>query len=419
MSILEKQSLNIDQFSTNSFDTLKHLIEIIEESEFKVELLELYKIDSKNNYVIKIGNCKQLVAALKEIDSQCKKIDIISKIKDVQLKNLLEEEKALFEIYHIKDKSLIAQNGSDILETETRYSAKNDILDYYNFSKFANYCRDKEYEELITIINDHLKKKNAQNSDLKKLRLIYVEADKKFYIRAITSDNDYKNFGINFSVFVALMSMNEYVEKTQNEIFINRYLVDDSTLYISFSLKKKTQISNNLSLSFNLILENDEIKRGAVSFNGIFKLEYKDKNSHSEIYLKPNGLIRTGYNQPTDLLTYHHRGKVESVLEKIKDLPTLIDNYIEQVRRDAQRISAIRMPDDVRKFISEKIKNAKKAEFQVYKKDVFNKLMSMNVDSTFSLFELLRQVEDLFEHDDVISRDFWRKKLYESLIDKK
>ncbi len=43
--------------------------------------------------------------------------------------------------------------------------------------------------------------------------------------------------------------------------------------------------------------------------------------------------------------------------------------------------------------------------------------MGISVDSTFKLFELFREVEDLFEHDDIISRDFWRMKLYEALIE--
>ncbi|RZL36926.1 MAG: hypothetical protein EOO96_06010 [Pedobacter sp.] len=78
----------------------------------------------------------------------------------------------------------------------------------------------------------------------------------------------------------------------------------------------------------------------------------------------------------------------------------------------------IKHPDDVRKFISNKVKNSKKPEFKVYKEKVFNKLMSVSVDNTFKLFALLRQIEDLFEHDDVISLNFWRTKLYEALVEK-
>ena len=45
--------------------------------------------------------------------------------------------------------------------------------------------------------------------------------------------------------------------------------------------------------------------------------------------------------------------------------------------------------------------------------------MEITADNTFNLFEVFRQVEELFENEDVISRDYWREKLYESLIEKK
>jgi hypothetical protein len=167
-----------------------------------------------------------------------------------------------------------------------------------------------------------------------------------------------------------------------------------------------------------LILENDEIKRSAVSFNGIFKLKWEEDDKKSEIFLKPTGVKKDDKNHPVDLLTYQHRGNVEGVFEKIKKLPDLIDFFINQVSEDAKRISNIQNPDDVRKFIKDKVKNSRKAEFQVYKNEILKKLMSISVDNTFKLFELLREVEDLFEHEDIISINFWRTKLYEALIKK-
>lgn len=76
-------------------------------------------------------------------------------------------------------------------------------------------------------------------------------------------------------------------------------------------------------------------------------------------------------------------------------------------------------PNDVKNYIADKIKKSKKAEFKEYKTSVFNKLMNINVSNTFELFELLRQVEELFEHEDIVAKDFWRQKLYETLTSKK
>src|SRR5699024_6604364 len=105
--------------------------------------------------------------------------------------------------------------------------------------------------------------------------------------------------------------------------------------------------------------------------------------------------------------------------EKIKSLPDLINFFINQVSEDAKNISDIKNPKDVRLYLARKIKFSKKPEFKKYKDTVFNKLMKITVDNTFNLFEIFREIEELFENEDVISRDYWREKLYESLIEKR
>ncbi|GAB2786336.1 hypothetical protein HNQ93_002876 [Hymenobacter luteus] len=417
--ILESESSKKDDFESNSFVTAKQLLGILEKrNEFKEDLQKIFEIDENKNEVFKIGNASYLLSSLNRLDKQCEKIDITSKIKNIYLSKILEEEKALFEVFSTNDNFIRSKTKSDLLIAETRYSAKNDILDYFNFSKFANYCRDKEFDSLINTIKEYLRDKNSNNEEEKNLRLIYKNSDEKFYIRAFTSGNGYKDFGINFSVFFALVALGRYVETSKNEIFIDNYRVDDSTLYVSFSMKNQVRVSNNLHLSFNLILENDEIKRSSVSFNGVFKLKFEDNSKTSQIYIRPKGIKTDEYNHPVDLLTFPHRGKVETIFDKTKQLPQLIDFFIKQVSDDAKKIANIQNPDDVRKFISEKVKNSKNQEFKTYKDAVYKKLTTINVDNTFKLFELLREVEELFEHDDVISRNFWRTKLYESLIER-
>ena len=45
--------------------------------------------------------------------------------------------------------------------------------------------------------------------------------------------------------------------------------------------------------------------------------------------------------------------------------------------------------------------------------------MRVTTENTFTLFEIFREIEELFDNEDVVSRDYWREKLYESLIEKK
>lgn len=419
-TILEKKSFSQNDFHASSYVKTDKLLKIVDDTEYGDALIKVFGIDTKKSSIIKVGNAVSLLHDLLKLDEQCQKIDILSMIKDVNLLKMLEGEKAIFEILNVSDEAVKKLNKSDILITETRYSAKNDILDYHHFSRFANYCRDLSYHDLVKTVVGYLKVNSDENKELKKLRLLYKLEDKAFYLRAWTSPTGYKDFGINFSVFVALISLSKYVESSGNEVFINNYQVDDSTLYVSFALNKQEPVPNtNLALSFNLILENDEIKRSPVSFNGIFKLEVRGQEKDSAIYLKPKGYIGKNSEYPTDLLSYQHRGNVQTVFDRIKDLPQLIEFYIQQVSEDTKEIAKIKKPNDVKEMIARKTKLSKKPEFQKYKAGVFNKLMSISVDSMYQLFELLRQVEELFEHDDVVSKDFWRSKLYESLTERK
>lgn len=417
--IIESTTNQFESFKTQSFINTRKMFSLLQEhDEFKEDLIRIFNIDIDNNQMIKIGNSNYLVKSLLKINEKCKKIDINTLTKDVYLRKMLEAEKAEFEIFNIEDFYIKKHVLSDILVGETVYSAKADLLDIYNLSKFANYCRDKEYSDLIDVIKEYLKVKNSENKEKIKLRLVHKFEDNKFYIRALTSTSVYKDFGINFSVFVALISLSKYVEKSDNEIYIDKYKVSESQLFVSFAFKNEIVINENLKLSFNLILENDEIKRNPVAFNGVFKLKWERDNKTSEIFLKPVGLKKIKKSKPVDLLTYYHKGDVQGVFNKIQKLPELIDFFINQVSNDAKRIVKITHPEDIKNLIAEKVKNSRKAEFRIYKIAILRKLTSISVSTTFSLFELLRDVEELFEHDDIISINFWRTKLYDALINR-
>lgn len=414
--ILERKTKVFDNFTEESFVTTNELLDLLEKrNSFKDELIELFELGNNGSSIIQIGNSQSLVDSLIEFDSKCEKFDIDIDMKDIHLLKMLKGEKAIFEIFSIDNEQIINTVNSDKLNVESRYSSKMELLDYYEFNKFANYCRDREYNDLIETIKGYLDAKNLNNHDQRSLRLIHKFDDNKFYLRALTSINGYKDFGLNFSVFVALMSLNEYVADTGQRIFISSYFIDDSSIYVTFALDEKIKVNDNLEIKFELILENDEIKRNAVSFNGMFKLIYSGQNSESEIYIKPKG-YRKENRKPTDLLSYQHRGKVENVLNNISELPELIEFYIKQVCEDTERISNFKNPDHIRRFLSSSIKRAQKVEFQKYKDKIFKKLMSIKVDNTFKLFELLSEVEELFETDDIISRDYWRTRIYEALV---
>ena len=74
-------------------------------------------------------------------------------------------------------------------------------------------------------------------------------------------------------------------------------------------------------------------------------------------------------------------------------------------------------PQQVKDFIQQKIQHARKDDFVGYKTAIVEKLARIEVHSVFDLFDLLRNVEELFG-DDIKSKNFWRQKLYDALINR-
>lgn len=417
MSIIDKKTRNFtDEGSVQTMVSLEHAIAVLsKDNEYVDEVLNCFSVDRENERVIRIGNVRTLLEDIADLDSSAEKRDVRVKVRNIVLDRMLEGEAALFSLYGIDDPELCRLMGADHFQVETRYSAKDDILDLNKFSKFANHCRDKGWSDLLDYITRYVKI-HTDNEDYCSARLIKPVGSEGYLLRAITSDRAYRNYGINFSVLVALLALNRYVISTKANVFVDNYQIDDSRIHLSFRLGDQVRVADNLVLSFSLILENDEIKDSSVSFNGEFRLEYLAGVRSTHIVLRPEAFRDTDERSfNTDMLNYTHSMKVENVYEKITGLPLFIEKYVGHVSEYARNIIDIKNPGEVKSFIINTVNRAKKSEFLQYKDDVLRALASIESDSIFNLFEALRNVEDLFG-DDIESREYWRSKLFRMLF---
>ena len=385
------------------------------DNEYVDKVLECFSVDRSKEKVIQIGNVKNLLEDISILDSMAEKKDVRVKVRDIVLDKMLEEEAALFTLYGISDLDLVKKLHADHIQVESRYSAKNDVLEIHKLGKFANFCRDNKWSDLLDYINEYIRN-HTKNDEFCSARLIRPIESDRYLLRAVTSDKVYRNYGINFSVLVALLSVNRYAMSTKSDVFIDNYQIDDSRVYLSFRLGAPVRISDNLELSFSLILENDEIKDSSVSFSGVFQLMYTSEGRNTNITLRPNTSHYPGemsYN--TDMLTYTHSMSVEKVYDKISNLPLYIEKYVSQVAKYAKAIIDIKNPNEVKSFIVEAVNKAKKDEFSKYKEAVLRRLAAIESNSIFDLFEALRSVEELFG-EDIVSREYWRKKLFNLLF---
>ena len=162
-------------------------------------------------------------------------------------------------------------------------------------------------------------------------------------------------------------------------------------------------------------MENDEIRQSSVILNAEFRVVYKKDEKESGIFIKPTNYLKEHGAYSQDMLTYSHGVNVKTAISKVSELPKMIDKYIEQISKDAVAIKSIKKPQVVKEFIQQKIQDSRKEDFIGYKPEIIKKLASMEVNSVFELFELLRKVEELFG-EDIKSKNFWRQKLYDALI---
>ena len=419
MGILKNKTGHFNASQPDSLVSLRKAVEVLShDNEFTNEVLRCFSINPESPEQIKqplrVGNVKQLLDALADLDDQDWKIDVPTELHSIDLEKVLENDYAQFHLYGIKNPDLVKAIRADHLQVESRYSARSDMLEYYNFSKFASFLHLHQMDPYAKSIWEHLQRTIGEEKRCS-ARLLYHKEEDKYYLRAVTSELGYKNYGINFSVLVALLAVDSYARSNNDIVFIDQYNVDDSTVDLSFQFSKQVSLGKGMSLSLNLLLNNDEIRQSSVAMNAMFKVQY-DKDGNS-LYLKPASYEVKPKQYVADMLTYTHAMKVSTVYKKIKTLPVLIEKYIQQVKDNADAILNIKDPQIIKDHLLRKVERARKEEFMGYKEAVIKKIISMEVKTVFDLFEVLRSVEELFG-DDIRSRTFWRERLYETLINR-
>ena len=197
MGIITAIHKQYSQEEPNTLASLKQAYSVLsQDNEFIDEVLSCYSVKTDEQSMkepLLIGNVKQLLADISELDQQTDKIDAIVNLKNIHLDKVLENEHVLFNIYGIQEAELIKRLKADHLTVESRYSARTDVLEYYNLSKFASFLHTNNMDSYARQIWETLRTSSIQDKKCM-ARLIYHKEEEKYYIRAITSANGSNNF---------------------------------------------------------------------------------------------------------------------------------------------------------------------------------------------------------------------------------
>lgn len=386
--------------------SVKEALKLIEHSKFYEELIDVFQVEDYLEDYIDLPGANLLVQKILEMESNLEKIDLENvPTKDVRCLGLTENGQAILEFSGVTNEYLIKKEKTDLIKAETFYSVRQDYFNgLYEIDKYLSFLHKKKYGDLIEHNLRELEEKNKNESKNYNFRLIYDEQGKLF-TRAITS-SIYKNYNISFSVFVALIQLHKLIKEYGESFVVSNLSLTDSEINVTFRNLDSHNFLDNTKISFALELSNDEIKREAVKFSGVYKINL---NESDVLTLKPD-------EGKSKIVSFKHSTLPATVRNKISLLNEKIDEFIRDTIDDFKLIKNAKKPDDLRINLIRRAKFAGDKEFLKYKKDIMQ-ILSSRVSTIFQLLEIAKKTESIFEDEDIKAKDFWRYKLYQSLIE--
>lgn len=392
-----------DLKNDQKFLKISDCIELINESEFKDELIRLFNTEEIGDETVPIQGLSKVVKSIISRDKQYEKIDIVSHISNIScIKN---DDRNI--TLKFKD---VESLGVETLHAEAIYSTKKEYLEGgYKLDKFANFCIANDCFELVTNNIESLNEKfKDSDSHIKSYRLL-KDGDGKFYVRAITSVNSYHDYNIRFSLFVTIIALSQLIKKNNESFQITRCEYSESFIKLFIKKQTSTKLKGIGELSFVLEMSNDEIKREAFKFGGLFKLSLKDKGEQRNVYLKPKKI-------KTKLISIKHNFKPQTVIASLSGLASFIKEAESEMIEDIKDLHKVSNPDLLRFALLRKIERSSNSDLGVYK-DTIRKELNKKIYKIGELLILMDKVDDVVKDLDV--KEYLRYLFYDILMTKK
>ena len=379
---------------------VSNFMKLIEDSEFKDDLSDLFNIEEIRDDIICIPGLKKIVESIIKRDLEYEKIDIDCHISNVSCVEMVDKNTIKLRFY---------PNGNDeYIDATTAYSSKRDYFEsHYKLDKFANFCISQGHFDLLQENINYLNEK-YQDSDtcFKKFRLLRDNFD-NYFVRGITSVNSYNDYNIRFSLFVSVIAIHNAMKQNNYNFKISGCEYSESFIRIYFQKDTPTDIPEVGRLNFVLEMSNDEIKREAFKFSGLFTIETFEDNT--QIYLKPKNITNKW-------ISIHHNYLPSTVIEQLEMLSDFIINAEQEMKEDMLELDKIGNPDHLRHFLLRKIELSSNPQLSIYKNAIKEKL-DVKIGRISDLIILMGKIDELVI--DLELKEYLRYLFYEILRDKK
>lgn len=398
--------VSYDLKQDGSFLKVKDCIVLIEGSEFKDELIRLFDIDSIKEDLIPIQGLSKIVQSIVNRDKKYQKIDIDSHISDTHC----------VQIQGSNDIKIVFKNvekfSGRTISANAIYNTKKDYFDStYKLDKFAKFCIDNDCFEIIEQNIDALNSKFKDSKSHTKSYRLLIDSQGEYYVRAITSVDSYNDYNIRFSLFVTIISLYRLSKNTGEHYEISRCEYSESAIRLFVKKLNSTQLQNIGSLSFVLEMSNDEIKREAFKFEGLFNISLLSNDEEKNIYLKPKD-IKTKFS------SIKHNFKPETVIANLSNLAEFIENAEDEMKSDIINLHSVKSPDQLRHVLALKIGKSSNTEIGKYKERIKRKL-DIKIASISELLDLMSKIDILVDETDLSVKEYLRYVFFDILRSKK
>lgn len=308
---------------------------------------------------LNINGSKELIEHYKSIDAT--KIDFVEKINNIEYMGFSDKGEI---ILHFKD----GDEGEGITATGV-YDFTKEFLDkLFNIHKYAKFCIEKKYVDLIRENLEELFEKLKETE--RQYRLI--KKDESLFLRAITSTR-YKNYDNHIAIYLVLLMFNKYTKDSGKVFNIVKADLSDSEILVNFEYENPIVLEDFGKVYLGAVLSNSEIREKKFTL----ELRYRIESSKNEVSF---GAIPPLKDSLFSIQHSASTGILEERLGNIRDFDKKYNDMIEGILSvgKVKKFNDDNLFKLFKKITSSNLSAGAKNKFQdIYDKNVVNNTLTI------------------------------------------
>lgn len=371
---------------------VSNLMALIEGHDYYNQICKSFNIELIKDEYIVIDNIDLLFEKISFIKNNFRVFNIKASISDISVDEVKCEVegivgdpiKFIFENY--VDYKNEEQND---LNAYAIHDAKNSFLDQYDMAKYANRLFKDKLGSLAKYNIDYFKNL-IKNDELKNKPKSYrlLEHKSEIFLRAITSVEQYNEYGYDFTFVVAMLVFHELMKNNPgNSYTISSAGLSVSKLEIIVSEKKLLDTPEFGKISSTTMITTNDLGSASLKFQNIVKVGIVDQRG---FYLFPRNK-----NNFKGEIAISHSIKIDKALETLKTEMYKLSGS-DAFLSSLMEVKKIKNPLELKQRISLKIESPRSAFKNVKEvKDLFGANVNNEIINFAALLELCRKAEEL------------------------